>query len=160
MSFSSGRIMAMVSGGALSLLAGCAQQGPPSAPEVAFNPPGTALAALPGGSVVWHHVAFATNSARIDADGRRAIGDAADSMRANPALTATVIGKADSVGGDAANMRLARQRAVSVRDALIQAGTLPAARVETRWTGERMVGAVSPGNATEPNSRVVDIGLH
>lgn len=159
MSLSSGGFVGIIAVGAAALLAGCAEPGP-KMPEVAFNPPGTALAALPPASVTWYQVAFETNGTRIDADGRQVISNIADSMRASPGLTATVIGKADPVGGDTVNMRLSRQRAMVVRDALLLAGKLPAARVETRWTGERLAGEAAPSNVADSGGRVVDIGVH
>ena len=58
-------------------------------------------------------------------------------MQGNAALTATVIGKTDSAGGDAANLRLSERRANTVRTAVWHTGTIPAQRIETRWTGER-----------------------
>jgi outer membrane protein OmpA-like peptidoglycan-associated protein len=90
-----------------ALLAGCAQLYPPPAPPaVAYNPPGTALAALSANDVTRYHVNFATDSYRIDADGRAAIDNAAALMQGNAALTVTIIGSADPAGSDASNMRL------------------------------------------------------
>jgi len=47
-------------------------------------------------------------------------------MQGNAALTATVIGKTDSAGGDAANLRLSERRANTVRTAVWHTGTIPA----------------------------------
>lgn len=152
----------MASFTALALLAGCAQHSAPPAVAAAvpYNPPGTALAALPKADITWYRVDFATNSAHIDAAGRQAIATAADSMQGNTALTATVIGKTDAVGNDAANMRLSEQRARAVRNALMQTGKIAPQRIETRWTGDRQPAAAVPVDVADSGSRAVDIGIH
>jgi len=144
-----------------ALLVGCAQQSqPPVAVAVLYNPPGTALAALPAADVTWYRVSFATNSFRIDADGQQVINSVADKMQSNPALTATLVGRTDSVGSDAANMRLSQQRAGAVRNALLATGKVPAQRIETRWTGERQQNEQTMSNVAAPSNRAVDIGIH
>ena len=157
MSFLSSKSARLASVAAFVLLAGCAQQ---SQPAARYNPPGTALAELPAGNVTWYHVMFANGSYQIDANGQQAINSAADSMQSNGALTATVIGKTDSAGGDAANMRLSQQRANAVRTALLQTGKVSAQQIETRWTGERQQGAQTASDVADPSNRAVDIGVH
>jgi len=76
------------------------------------------------------------------------------------ALTATLVGKTDSVGSDAANMRLSQQRAAAVRNALLATGKVPAQRIQTRWTGERPQTAQPISDAADASNRVVDIGVH
>lgn len=158
MSFFSSKPAKLASVAAFVLLAGCAQQSQPVATR--YNPPKTALTELPAGNVTWYHVMFASNSTRIDANGQQAINDAAASMQGNSALTATVTGKTDSVGGDAANMRLSQQRASAVRIALLQTGKVSAQQIETRWTGERQQGAQTTSDVADPSNRAVDIGVH
>ena len=147
-----------------ALLAGCAQmnQAPPApaAPAVAYNPPGTALAALPSANIAWFHVAFASGSSKIGPDGQQAIAAAAAAMQANPATVATVVGRSDAVGGDAANMRLSQQRAMAVSNALLATGKAPGARIETRWIGERPQDGQPLPPGSDPNGRVVDIAVH
>src|ERR1035437_6902839 len=140
------------------LLAGCAQINPP--PAVAYNPPSTALAALPPSDVTRYRVSFATNSYRIDADGQTAIDSAANVMGTNAALTATVIGSADPVGSDASNMRLSKQRATAVHNALLRTGKVSEQRIETRWTGERKSNVPAQGNGVDAGYRAVEIVLH
>jgi outer membrane protein OmpA-like peptidoglycan-associated protein len=140
------------------LLAGCAQQSQPVV--TSYNPPGAALAQLPPGNVTWYHVMFANGSTQIDASGQQAINSAAASMQGNSALVATVIGKTDSAGSAAANMRLSQQRASAVRTALLQTGMVPAQQIETRWTGERQQGAQTTSDVADPSNRAVDIGVH
>ena len=76
---------------------------------------------------------------------------------ANNATTrVTVIGKTDRVGTPSANMALAHRRANVVRDALITAG-VPAARIDTSWTGEGRQKVATVDDAAEPRNRVVDV---
>ena len=122
----------------LLMLAACDMQNERPAPRpVSFNPPGTAPAALPAATIVWYHVESDSDSTRIWAKGRQAIVSASDSMAGN-ATTATVVGKTDTVGSGAATMRLARDRAMAVRQAMLTTGNMTPNRIETRWTGERM----------------------
>jgi outer membrane protein OmpA-like peptidoglycan-associated protein len=57
-------------------------------------------------------------------------------MARDPALVATVLGKADTVGNASYNERLSQRRAEPVSEALIHGYKVPANRVEMRWTGE------------------------
>lgn len=147
---------------AFALVAGCAQQSPPRAATVVpYNPPGAALAAVPADGITWYHVTFATNSYQIDPAGQQAINTAAASMQNNTALTATLIGKSDSVGGgDASNMRLSQQRAGAVRTALLNTGMVPAQRIVTRWTGDRQQSGQTTTDVADASNRAVDIGVH
>ncbi len=162
MSFLSSKPAMLASFAAFAFLAGCAQHSapPPVVAAVPYNPPGTALAALPKADITWYHVDFPTGSAHIDAAGRQAITTVAESMNGNTALTATVIGKTDTVGNDAANMRLSEQRARAVRNALVQVGHVAPQRIETRWTGDRHPATAIPVDATDTGSRAVDIAIH
>ena len=158
MSILSSRAAKLASLAGFVLLAGCAQQAQPVATQ--YNPPGNAVAQLPPATVTWYHVMFANGSSRIDANGHQAINTAADSMQGKSALMVTLIGKTDSAGNDAANMRLSQQRANAVRVALLQTGKVSAARIETRWTGDRQQGAQTPSDVADASNRAVDIGVH
>jgi len=116
---------------------------------------------MPASGVTWYHVTFATNSYQIDPTGQQVINTAASSMQGNTALTATLIGKTDSVGGgDASNMRLSQQRADAVRTALLNTGMVPAQQIETRWTGERQQSGQTATDVADASNRAVDIGVH
>jgi OOP family OmpA-OmpF porin len=143
----------------LLLLGGCAQMyQQPAKPAVAYHPPGAALAALPAGAVTRFSVAFASNSADIDAAGMTAISGAADLMQTNAAFVATVIGSSDPSGSDAGNMLLSKQRAMAVHTALLQTGKVTEQRIETRWMGDR---PQASGDVTAaPNVRGVEIAVH
>lgn len=145
---------------AFALLTGCAQHSQSVATATPYNPPGAALAQLPPANVTWFHVMFANNSTRIDAAGQQQINSAADSMQGNTALTATVIGKTDSVGSATGNMRLSEERANAVRVALLQTGKVSARQIETHWTGERQQGAQTQSDMADVSNRAVDIGVH
>lgn len=151
----------LLSIGAFALLAGCAQQtAAPVAEATPYNPPGTALSALPRTDVTWFHASFPSGSARLGSEAQSAVNGAAEKMRANPTMTATVIGKTDGVGSDASNMRLSQMRANVVRDALVRSGNIRPGRIETRWTGERQPSAQALMSADSPGGRIVDIGVH
>jgi len=151
----------LASATAFVLLAGCAMQSQAPAPvAVRYNPPGADLAAVPAANITWYHVMFANNSDQIDATGQQAINNAVDSMQGNAALTATVIGKTDSAGSAAGNMRLSQERANAVRTALLQTGKISAQQIETRWTGERQQGAQTTSDVADASNRAVDIGVH
>ena len=143
---------------AFALLAGCAQMNQPAPPPpaaVAYNPPAAAVTELPAAEATHYRMNFAEGSTRIDAAGAAMVASVADVMQANPALIVTLIGSADPAGTDASNMRLSKQRAIVVHDALRRSGKVPEARIDTRWTGERQAGATP-----ELALRSVEIILH
>ncbi len=156
----SNRSIRIASFAAFAMLAGCAQQSQTAPPPTAYNPPGAALGQVPAGNITWFHVMFANNSTQIDTAGQQAITSAADSMQGNTASMVTVIGKTDSAGSAAGNMRLSKERANAVRMALLQTGKVSAQQIETRWTGERQQGAQTTSDVADVGNRVVDIGVH
>lgn len=160
MSLTSSRTVKFASAATLALLSACSQQPNPAPAPVAYNPPPPSLAATPAGKILWYQVTFASGSSRIDAYGREAITGVADSIRNDPALKVTVVGKADSVGGGGANMRLSKQRADAVHNALLRTGKVTEQRIETRWTGERPQGLGPMVYGADTSNRVVDIAVH
>lgn len=141
----------------LLALAGCSS--PPSQqPQITFNPPPQAMGPRDS-DTRWYHVTFPTAGTRIAPDERGTIATVADAMRDNPALRATVIGRASSAGADQANLRLSRARATAVRDALVREGRIPAQRIDVRWTGDRRQSTVDAPVRSDADDRVVDIGL-
>ena len=81
-------------------------------------------------------------------------------MERNPALVATVVGKADTVGSPEYNEKLSHRRALTVAEILVYTYKVPAHRVEMRWTGENEPLVVSGDNKAELVNRTVDIILH
>lgn len=59
-------------------------------------------------------------------------------MQGTPALVATIVGKADSVGSADFNEHLSQRRAEAVFEALVYTNKVPENRVQLRWTGERL----------------------
>lgn len=141
--------------GVIALLAACAQDAPPPA-HVASNPPPNP----PRHDAIWYHVKFASGSDAIDVEGQRVIDALVAMLRANPLEGATIIGKANSVGGQDYNMHLSHRRADAVRDALVYNGKIPADHIETRWTGERRQDVATADDVSNAANRVVDIAIH
>jgi len=133
---------------ALSIAAGCAKQASP--PTQAAAPSGAELAGA------WYQVYFDTNSFEINARGQKIIETVAYVVANAGPTRVTVIGRTDRVGAPPDNMALAHQRANAVRDALITAG-VPAALIDTTWTGEGSQTVATADDAAEPRNRVVDI---
>ncbi|HEX9646469.1 MAG TPA: OmpA family protein [Alphaproteobacteria bacterium] len=134
---------------ALSIAAGCAKQA---------SPPPTQAAAASGPELAgaWYQIYFDTNSTEINARGQTIIKTVAH-VAANAGPTrVTVIGRTDRVGAPPDNMALAHRRANVVRDALITAG-VPAAQIDTTWTGEGDQTVATSDDLAEPRNRVVDV---
>jgi OOP family OmpA-OmpF porin len=123
---------------------------------LASNPPPVP----PGPSATWYHVEFTTNSYALDTQGQLTIADATNSLRQNPTMIATIVGKTDSVGSPDYNMHLSHQRADAVRDSLVYHNNVAADRVETRWTGETQQRVATANNMPAAQNRVVDIAIH
>ena len=91
----------------------------PAAAPVAEAPaaaPAPASAALPAA------VFFESGKAAASADSKKTLDDVIAHLKANAAAKVEVTGYTDKAGNLAANMELAKQRAISVRDALMAAG--------------------------------------
>ena len=141
-------LRALVASLALAMAAGCAEQASP--------PPRTGAATDPDLAGAWYQVYFDTNSVAINARGRMIVDNVAFVVANNAATRVTVIGKTDRVGAPPANWALAQRRAEAIRDALVTAG-VPAARIDTSWTGEGKPEVATADDAAEPRNRVVDI---
>lgn len=75
-----------------------------------------------------------------------------------PAPEFTVIGHTDTVGSQASNDALSLQRAMTVRDLLVQAG-VPAATIGISGRGERELLVPTADEVAEPKNRRVEINL-
>ena len=138
---------------ALGVLAGCADTAASPPPQVEMSTAPTTAPQLAG---AWYQVEFDSNKSDIDARGRMIVNTVAHVAANNAATRVTVIGKTDSVGSATANLALSQRRADHVRDALINAG-IPAARIDTRWTGEVRQQVATSDGIDEQRNRVVDI---
>ncbi|HTY65281.1 MAG TPA: OmpA family protein [Alphaproteobacteria bacterium] len=133
---------------ALSVATGCAQDASPPATAAATTGPELAGA--------WYQIYFDSNGAEINARGRTIVQTVAYVVANAGPTRVTVIGKTDRVGAPSANMALAQQRADVVRDALISAG-VPAASIDTNWTGEGRQEVATANQVAEQRNRVVDV---
>ena len=138
----------------LLIAAGCAQQTSSPPPATATN--NADAANNPELAGAWYQIFFNTNSADIGPRGQMIVKNVAYVVANNAATRVTVIGKTDRVGAPPANMALAERRANAVRDSLINAG-VPAARIDTSWTGEGKQSVATVDDAAEPRNRVVDV---
>lgn len=132
-----------------TLAAGCAEQA--SSP-----PPQAAAASSPELAGAWYQVYFDTSSSELNARGQMIVKRVAYVVANTNSTRVTVIGKTDRIGARPANTALSEQRAEAVRDALIGAG-VPAARIDTSWTGEATQNVATANDVAEPRNRVVDI---
>ncbi len=149
--FQSEKILrALVATLALSIVAGCAEQASPPPPPPATAATGPELAGA------WYQVYFDTNSVEINARGQTIVKNVAYVVANAGPTRVTVIGRTDRVGAPPTNMALSQRRAEAVRDALITAG-VPAANIDTSWTGEIKQAVATGNSADEPRNRVVDI---
>ena len=92
---------------------------------------------LPRGSNTYP-VHFATGSSQLDSADQDTIRGVAAAMRRTPTLTATIIGKSDTVGSANFNHHLSEQRARAIFEALVYTNKVPEDRVELRWSGENL----------------------
>ena len=148
MSQSAKILRALVAAVALSMAAGCAQQASP--------PPQAAATTVPELAGAWYQVYFDTNSADINARGQLIVKHVAYIVANAGPTRVTVIGRTDRIGAPPANMALSQRRADAVRDALIAAG-VPAANIDTSWTGEGKQQVATAADTAEPRNRVVDV---
>ena len=114
---------------------------------------------LPPGSTTYpiHFPLGGATLAPKDQDTIRAV---AAMMRRDEARTATIVGKADTIGSDDFNHHLAEKRARAVFEALVYANKVPESRVEMHWTGEHLPFVSTDDEKAEAQNRVVAIILH
>jgi len=74
-----------------------------------------------------------------------------------PGAEVQITGHTDTVGSDADNDRLSRQRAAEIRAALVQGGQLDGAITRATGRGEREPLVATPDNVGEPRNRRVEI---
>lgn len=122
------------------------EQAPPSAVvEPAPAPPVAEPAATPTATVY-----FDVDQSALPAGGDAALALVIAYLAANPASTATISGYHDPTGDQAANEELAKNRAGSVRDALVAAGV-----EESRITMDKPV--VTSGGGSLEDARRVEV---
>lgn len=139
---------------ALFLAAGCAQQATTAAKSPSPMPVSGATSPELAGA--WYQIYFATNDLAMDTRGQAIIKNVAYVVANAGPTRVTVIGKTDRVGTPAANLALSQKRADAVRDALVKAG-VPAATIDTSWTGEAKQDVTTADDNAEARNRVVDV---
>lgn len=121
----------------------------------------TAVAAAstegPQGTI--YPVSFPPGSIALHQADQETIHGVAAMMERNPALLATVLGKADTMGSAEFNDHLSWKRASAVFEALVFSYNVPANRVDMRWTGDRLPVVPTGDETAELQNRVVDIIL-
>ncbi len=116
---------------------------------------GAAQSAQSPGTI--YPVSFPTGSIKLHQADQETIHGVAAAMERDPALTATVLGKADTVGTAEYNEHLSWRRAAAVYEALVFTYHVPAERVQMRWTGERLPTVKTEDETAELQNRVVEI---
>ncbi len=99
-------------------------------------------------------VYFDTNKATIKKVSFQLLNEVAEALRANPSMEVMVEGHTDSVGSDAANLKLSNARANSVRAYLVQQG-IDSTRLTALGFGEgRPISDNTTAEGREANRRV------
>jgi OmpA-OmpF porin, OOP family len=102
-------------------------------------------------------LAFDTGGAALQGHDQDTVRGVASSMKSNPGLNATIIGKADTVGSPEFNEKLRKRRAVAVYDALVHDSNIAENRVQMRWTGEQVPYTLKEDQKPELLNRLVEI---
>jgi outer membrane protein OmpA-like peptidoglycan-associated protein len=102
---------------------------------------------------------FATGAYKLEPQDSDTVRGVAAKMAQNPNLTATIVGKADTVGSTEFNEHLAQQRAQQVFEALVYTNKVPEDRVSIRYTGEHLPLVSTADEEAERMNRVVAIVL-
>ncbi len=105
--------------------------------------------------VVFDDVNFEFNSDRLTPDARNRLLNMADGLRGQPDLLLEIAGHTDSIGSEAANLKLSRQRADAVRRYLVEQG-IPAHRLNAVGFGEAQPVATNMYEAGRAQNRRVE----
>jgi hypothetical protein len=103
-----------------------------------------------------HTVFFAHDSARLTAEGRAVIEQAAADYAATGETSVSLVGHTDTSGSAEYNMALSERRARAVADALVAAG-IPASSMTAAWRGESEPAVATADGVREPQNRRVEI---
>src|SRR5262249_52492710 len=118
--------------------------GAPATPDVASAPPAG--------------VHFATDSAVLDAKGKKALDEIAAAMKRDAKLTVKLDGFTDARGSDAHNRALSDRRAAAAKKYLVAQG-IAAQRIEVKGYGERSPAADNATAAGRRANRRTEIKL-
>lgn len=101
-------------------------------------------------------VLFANNESTLQSGAMRNIEQIAAFMKKYPERNAVIEGHTDSMGDEDYNLGLSRERAYSVREALVLRG-VPAYRISTQGFGEAMPVASNANSAGRQENRRVEV---
>jgi outer membrane protein OmpA-like peptidoglycan-associated protein len=101
-------------------------------------------------------VLFDSGSATLHPGAGDKLRQIADVLQKYPRTRVEIVGHTDSKGSDQSNLVLSRQRAESVRDAIVQDG-VSAARITTRGAGESRPVATNDSSTGRAMNRRVEI---
>lgn len=107
--------------------------GPPIQVAAAIAPPPPVVVAAPQAPF---QVLFGFGSAKINAEGKAVIAEAAKAFKTIGATAISVIGHADTVGSARANQALSERRAAGVKRALVEDG-VPESAITASGMGSR-----------------------
>jgi outer membrane protein OmpA-like peptidoglycan-associated protein len=103
------------------------------------------------GKLVTHGILFDVNADRIKPASYGVLKEIAAVLQANKDVKVSIVGHTDSDGADAGNLSLSRRRAAAVKDALVKAFAIEAARLQTDGKGESQ--PVADNGSTEGKAR-------
>ena len=129
---------------------------PPAAQPAAFVPPPAAPAPAVVQAQRPYEVYFDFDSARLTADGRAVVDQAASSAKSGNVTQIMVTGHTDTVGTSSYNQRLSVKRADAVRAALIADGIRKDA-IQTTGVGKNDLAVPTADNINEPRNRRVEV---
>ena len=116
---------------------------------------GAALAALPAPAERFT-LYFVEGKDELTDDSKAAVDTVLAAIARRPFPDVLVVGHTDSVGSDAVNDPLSRQRAAVMRQALLARG-LPADNISVAGRGKRELVVPTADNVSEPRNRRVEI---
>lgn len=109
---------------------------PDPEPVTAVPPPGSLAEQIEQtGAAALDDLVFAPGKATLEAGDYASLAALAEWLAAHPDLKVTLVGHTDATGSLAANVALSRQRAVAVRDRLVQRHEVAAARMDAQGAG-------------------------
>jgi outer membrane protein OmpA-like peptidoglycan-associated protein len=108
-----------------------------------------------GREITLGNMLFNTGKADLNAQGQKAVAELASFLKNNPDRNVTVVGYTDSTGSAKFNNKLSRDRAESVKTALVSDG-IPSDRIATSGRGEsEPVASNDTEQGRQKNRRVV-----
>jgi outer membrane protein OmpA-like peptidoglycan-associated protein len=124
--------------------------------ELAVGAPDTRNKLITEGKYVTRGILFDVNSDKIKPESYGVLKDIAAVLNENPGVKVKIVGHTDADGKDADNLTLSKNRAASVKDALMNEFKIDAARMETDGKGESQPVDKNDTSAGKANNRRVE----